>query len=141
MEKNPVKKGVISDNFSGVGAVSSEMLHKRAHELALIAGRPGHLATDVDFEQAKRELSGGSDLDSTEELIESLPESERWDPVPGSEGQQAPELENEDDEDSEGRNESAQLVEGGAREAEHDQMLKAEESAQDGEKGDRRSGA
>jgi hypothetical protein len=137
MEKNPVNKGVISGNFSGVGAVTSAMLHKRAHELAVIAGRPKQ-ATEADFEQAKRELSGGSDLDSTEELIESLPESERWDPFPGSAGQQAPELANEDDEDSEGRNESAQLVEGGAREAEHDQMLKAEESAEEDEKGDRR---
>jgi hypothetical protein len=140
MEKNPVNKGVISDNFSGVGAVSTSMIHKRAKELAFLAARPGKEPTDADFEQAARELSGGSDLDSSEELIESLPESERWDPVPGSAGQQAPELENEDEDDSEGRNESAQLAEGGAREAEHDQMLQAEESAREDEKDGRKKG-
>jgi hypothetical protein len=133
MESNPVNKGSISNNFSGIGAVTRDMIHKRACELAFMSGRHEKEVTDADLAQAQRELSGGSDLDSQEEILESLPESERWDPVPGSAGRQSQELPSED-EDSEGRSESAQLVEGGAREAEHDQMLKAEESAQETEK-------
>jgi hypothetical protein len=133
METNPANKGSISNNFSGIGAVSRDMLNKRARELALISGRPEGKATDADYEQAQRELSGGSDLDSREEALESLPESERWNPVPGSPGLQSEELPMED-EDSEGRSESTQLVEGGVLEAEHDQMVQAEESEQDEER-------
>jgi hypothetical protein len=135
VETNPVNKGVISNNFSGAGAVSRAMIDKRACELALLSGRPAKEVTAADFDQAERELSGGSDLDSREIALESLPESERWDPVPGSAGHQAEEVENED-EDSEGRSETTQLVEGGVREAEHDQMVRAEETAQDEEEND-----
>jgi hypothetical protein len=39
-----------------------------------------------------------------------------------------------EDEDEEGRNESAQLVEEGVQEAEHDLMVQAENEAQYGEK-------
>jgi hypothetical protein len=132
METNPTNRGVISNNFSGIGAVSRELIDKRAAELALLAGRPDREATEADFEQAERELSGGSDLDADEEVLEALPESERWDPFPGSAGQQPVEVANED-EDTEGRSETTQLVEGGVREAEHDQMVQAEETAQDEE--------
>ena len=55
---------------------------------------------------------------------ESLPEEERWDPVPGSTGFQVPDSPPED-EDDEGRSEDTQLVEQGVSEAEHDQMLQA----------------
>jgi hypothetical protein len=136
MKTNPVNKGVISNNFSGVGEVTTEMIDKRACEIALISGRPNKEVTDADFDQANRELTGGPDLDVQEVALEALPESERWDPVPGSEGQQAAEVSNED-EDDEGRSETTQLVEDGVREAEHDQMVQAEESAQDQERRDR----
>jgi len=45
----------------------------------------------ADYEQAKRELTGGPDMDRQEAVLESLPEGKRWDPVPGSTGRQAPE--------------------------------------------------
>jgi hypothetical protein len=137
METNPINKGVISSNFAGIGTVSRELINKRARELAFLSGSPEREITEADYQQAARELAGGSDLDRKEEIIESLPESERWDPVPGSPGRQATEPPAED-EDSEGRSESAQLVEDGAREAEHDQMVQAEESARDAEKTDRK---
>jgi hypothetical protein len=130
MENNPVNKGSISNNFSGIGAVTREMIDKRACELALLSGRPPHEVTDADFEQASRELNGETDLDRDEIALESLPESDRWNPNPGSAGKQSEELPNED-EDSEGRSETTQLVEGGVREAEHDQMVQAEETEQD----------
>ncbi len=136
MKKNPLSKGVISNKLAGVGAVSQAMIKKRAHELALLEGRSE--PTDYDRAQAKRELSGGSDLDPRQEAQESLPESARWNPVPGSQGREDPEPPSED-EDEEGLNESAQLVEEGVQEAEHDQMIQAEESARSAQKQDRQS--
>jgi hypothetical protein len=56
--------------------------------------------------------------------LDSLPETKRWDPVPGSEGRQTPESPSEDEDDEE-RNESAQLVEEGVDAAERDQAAQA----------------
>lgn len=136
MKTNPINKGIIAKNFSGIGAVTQDMINVRAHELARLSGRMPAMATRSEVEQARRELTGGSDQDRQDEIIESIPESERWDPVPGSPGLQVPEQPSED-EDDEGRNESAQLVEEGVQEAEHDQMLQAEIEAEDAEKRDR----
>lgn len=128
MKKNPINQGVLTDNFSGIGPVSRERVHARARELALIAGRvPPHVA-QADYEQAKRELTGESDLDRQEARLESLPETKRWDPVPGSPGRQVPESASED-EDEEGRSETEQLVDEGAAEAGRDQMLQAARAA------------
>ena len=63
-------------------------------------------------------------MDPQEESSESVPDSEGWDPVPGSTGRQAADSLGED-EDAEGRSESAQLFEEGVSEAEHDQMRQA----------------
>ena len=124
MNRNPLNKGVITENASGIGTVSPEMVEARAFELAVIAGRVPRQPTQTDYEQAERELTGGSEMDLLEEVLDSIPESERWDLVPGSIGHRMPEWFSED-EDSEGRSESAQLFEAGVNEAEHDQMLQA----------------
>ena len=70
----------------------------------------------------------------TREVIDSMPESQRWNPIPGSAGRQAAESSNED-EDDEGRSETEQLVDQGVDEAEHEQML---EAAREAAKKDRR---
>jgi hypothetical protein len=129
MNKNPLNKGILTENAIGIGTVTPEMVEARARELAVIAGRVPPQPSQVDYEQAKRELTGGSDLDVEEEVLESIPESERWDPVPGSTGRHTP-VSFGEDEVSEGRSESAQLVEEGIKEAEHDQMLQAARAAQ-----------
>ena len=129
MNKNPLNKGILTENAVGIGTVTPEMVKARARELAAIAGRVPPQLSDVDYEQAKRELTGGPDIDVQEAVLESISELERWDPVPGSTGRHAPESLGED-EDSEGRSESAQLVEEGIKEAEHDQMLQAAQAAQ-----------
>jgi hypothetical protein len=134
MATNPLDKGVVSENFGGIGPVTRKMVHARARELALIAGRAHAAVSQSDYEQAKRELTGESDLDRQEAMLESLPEEKRWDPVPGSAGHQVPDSLNEG-EDDEGRSETEQLVEQGVGEAEHDQMLQA---AREAEKRDRR---
>jgi hypothetical protein len=128
MEQNPLSKGILTENFIGIGTVTQEMVLKRARELALIDGHSPHHVSKAEFEQAKRELTGGSDIDPKEATLESAPESERWDPMPGSTGRKAPESSDED-EDSEGRSAAVRLVEEGVNEAEHDQMLQAAKAA------------
>ena len=124
MDTNPLNKGVITENSTGIGTVTRKMVRERARELALIEGRVPPHVLQVDYEQAKRELTGGADLDPQEAIRESAPDSERWDAIPGSTGHKAPESPSED-EDDEGRSEGEQLAEQGVAEAEHDQMLQA----------------
>jgi hypothetical protein len=108
--------------------VTSEMVEARARELAAINGRPSSEPSEADYQQAKRELTGEAEMDPQDESREeSVPESDGWEPVPGSTGRQAAESLGED-EDSEGRSESAQMFEEGISEAEHDQMLRAAEA-------------
>jgi hypothetical protein len=124
MKKKPLKKGAVTQNISSTRSVSIEQIRARARELSMIAGRGVGHVTPADFEQAKRELTGGEDIDPKEALLESMSEAQRWNPVPGSSGHQAPESAS-DDEDDEGRSETEQLVERGVEEAEHDQMVQA----------------
>ena len=126
MRKNPLNKGIIMENAAGIGTVTSEMVEARARELAAINGHPSK-PSEADYQQAKRELTGEEEIDPQEENVESLPESEDWDPVPGSTGRQAAESLGED-EDAEGRSEAAQMYEEGINEAEHDQMRRAAEA-------------
>jgi hypothetical protein len=124
MGKNPLSKGIISKNAVGVGTVTRAMVNARAKELALLAGHPAGHVTQAEYEQAKRELTGESDTDRQDAILESLPESKRWDPVPGSEGREVAEQPSED-EDDEGRSETEQLVDEGAEEADRDRMIQA----------------
>ncbi len=121
MKKNPLTKGIIEENTVGIGEISGEIVAKRAKELALIADRPMNKG---DRAQALRELTGGDAMDPKQALLEDAPEAERWNPLPGSTGHQADETASEE-EDEDGRGESAQLVEEGVSEAAHDQMLQA----------------
>jgi hypothetical protein len=132
MNTNPLTKGIVSENFKGIGTVSDEMVEKRAIELALINGRAAKDVSETDYAQAKRELTGGSDIEPEEEALDLLPQTEPGDPLPDSTGHQVPNS-IEDDEDGEGRSIGEQLVSSGLNEAEHDQMLQA---ARDAEKND-----
>ena len=128
MNRNPLNKGVLTENGAGIGAVSRRMIRGRAAEDATINGRNPQDATNADRAEARQELTGGPDLDPKEALLDSAPESARWDPLPGSDGHQAPESSSED-EGEEGESEEAQLFEEGVKEATHDQMLQAERAA------------
>ena len=131
MRKNPLNKGIIMENAAGIGTVTSEMVEARARELAAITGHPSK-PSKADYQQAKRELTGDAEMEPQEESIESVPESEDWDPVPGSTGRQAADSLGED-EDAEGRSESAQMFEEGVTEAEHDQMRQASRADEKGD--------
>ena len=117
------------ENADGIGTVTPAMIQARARELAVINGHGSSGPTEADYQQAKRELTGEEEIDPQEENVEAVPESEGWDPVPGSSGRQAAESLGED-EDAEGRSESAQMFEEGINEAEHDQMRRAAEAEQ-----------
>lgn len=124
MSKNPLKDGVLTNNSTGIGTVTGAVVRERAVELAVINGRSAHEVSKADWEQAKQELTGRADADSKETLLESAPESERWDPVSGSSGGKVPAAPSED-EDEEGRSDNERLVREGMAEAEDDHSRQA----------------
>ena len=128
MKTNPLKEGALTENSAGLGTVTRKMVRERAVELAVINGRSAQDVSKSDWEQAKRELTGDSDPDPNEAVLESAPESERWDPVPGSTGHKVP-VAPSDDEDDEGRSDSERLVDEGIAGAEHDQTRQATREA------------
>jgi hypothetical protein len=124
MKTNLLKTGTLTENSTGLGTVTRQMVRERAVELAVINGRTAADVSKSDWEQAKRELTGEPDLDPHATALEAAPEAERWDPLPGSTGRQLPVAASED-EDDEGRSDHQRLVEEGVAEAEHNQMLEA----------------
>jgi hypothetical protein len=129
MDKNPLNQGVVIAHGRGVGVVTKKMIHERAAEIALINGRNLHQHDQSDWEQARRELSGGPEVDPETAILESLCEADRSNELPEAEACRAPESPLED-EDEEGRSETEQLVEEGAQEAARDQRLAAARVAQ-----------
>jgi len=124
MKTNPLKEGVLTENSAGLGTVTRKMVQARAAELAVINGRSAHETSKSDQEEAKGELTGEPDTDPKEAVLESAPESERWDPVHGSTGHKVP-VASSDDEDDEGRSDNERLVDEGIAGAEHDQRRQA----------------
>src|ERR1035438_9994714 len=118
MNTNPLKEGALTENSAGIGTVTRKMVRQRAVELAVINGRSSQEISTSDWEQAQLELTGNSGKGSNEAALESAPESERWDPVPGSPGGKVPVAAGED-EDAEGRSDNERLVDEGMAGAEH----------------------
>jgi len=137
MKTDPLKQGALTENGAGIGTVTQDMVRARATELAVIDGRSEKDLSVFDLERAKRELTGETDIDPKEAILEEAPESERWDPVAGSTGHKVETTSNED-EDGEGRSDSERLVEEGVSEAEHDQMVQAAKAEQEEDKRQRR---
>jgi len=128
MKTNPLKDGVLTANSAGIGTVTHGMVRDRAIELANISGRTAQDVSQSDWDQAEREMAGEPDTDPKEAALESAPESERWDTVPGSTGNKVP-MASGEDEDDEGRSDAERLVEEGVVGAEHDRMLHAAKAA------------
>jgi hypothetical protein len=124
MKTNPLKEGALTENSVGIGTVSRKTVKDRAIQLAIADDRTAQEVSSADWQQAKRELSGQPGLDPKTAMLESAPESERWDPVPGSTGKKVPVTVGED-EDDEGRSDNERLVEEGMAEAQLDQNLQA----------------
>jgi len=124
MKIDPSKEAALIINATGIGTVTRKMVRERAAELALINGRSAPDVSVADWEQAKRELTGEPDMDPKEAFLESVPESERWDPLSGSTGHIIPVV-SMDGEDDDGRSMGEKLIDEGVQEAQHDQMLQA----------------
>jgi hypothetical protein len=127
MKIDPPKEAALIMNATGIGTVTRKMVRERAVEIALINGRSAQAVSVVDWEQAKRELTGEPSTDPKDALLEMSSESERWDPVPGSTGHIIP-VASVDGEDDDGRSLGEKLVDEGLAEADHDQMLQAARS-------------
>ncbi len=124
----------MTENSAGLGTVTRKMVRERAIELAVINGRSAREVSKSDWEQARRELTGEPDTDPKEAALESAPESERWDPVPGSTGHKVP-VAPSADEDDEGRSDNERLVDEGIAGAEQDQTRQANREAAKKDKG------
>jgi hypothetical protein len=128
MKDNPFKEGALTANSAGIGTVTRKMVHERSVELAVIDGRSAQEVSSSDWEQAKRDMTGDSSLSPKETALDSAPESERWDPVPGSTGHKVPAAPSAD-EDEEGRSDNERLVDEGMAGAEIDQTRQAASAA------------
>ena len=124
MKPNSPSQGIVTSPSTRPAAVTRGMQRERAVELAYINGHAANAVSKSDWQQAKRELKSETEKDPKEAILEAAPESERWDPVPGSTGHQAPETLLED-ENEEGSSETQQLAAAGAEEAARDQTLQA----------------
>jgi hypothetical protein len=116
MKGYPLNKSILTAIFVGVDTVTREMVYARTRELALLAGYAAPHVRQSDYEQAKRELTGETDMDRQDAMLDALPGENRWNPVPGAAAHLMRESSSED-EDAEGRNETKQLMDGGAMEA------------------------
>lgn len=128
MKTNPLKDGALIKNSVGIGTVTESMLRERAIELAVQDGRTALEVSKSDWDQARQELRGTSTGETNQEILESAPESERWDPVPGTSGHKVAPAPSED-EDEDGRSDNQKLVEEGVAEAEEDHERQASRDA------------
>lgn len=71
LNANLFHRAFLAGRFSGNEPITREMVQARTRELAIIAGRPPPQVSQVDYEQAKRELTGESDLDRQNAVLDS----------------------------------------------------------------------
>ena len=120
MKQNPTDRGRFTERGHGLGTVTEEMVRKRAEELALIAGRSKGVVLDMDYREARRELTGKERLVPDPPPDERLTEDQRWDPVPESRGHEGPCVPASDEQTF-----AEKLVEEGVEDAEQDLMTEA----------------
>jgi hypothetical protein len=120
MKQNQIEEGRLSDRGEGLGTVTKKMVMKRAREIAVINGRSAKNVLDSDVDEARRELQGEDEMHPQPTATENLPEDKRWDPVPASEGRQAPTVPAPDEQTF-----AEKLYDEGVADAEHDQEIQA----------------
>jgi hypothetical protein len=125
MKQNQIEEGRFSKSGEGLGTVTNEMVRKRAAEIAIINGRDAKHLLDSDIEQARRELLGEERLYPTPTPEENLPESKRWEPVPGTPGRKRETVSAADEQTY-----AEELVEEGVADAEHDQQVASAREAE-----------
>jgi len=104
----------------GIGTVTEKMVRDRAGEIAIISGRSKREILESDLEQARRELTGEERVNPAPTPAESIPEEDRWQEVPSSEGRKVDPMPAPDE-----QNFAEKLVEEGVEDAELDQSVEA----------------
>jgi len=89
--------GRISVHGEGMGAPTTELVEKRARELALIDERNPDDFTEADWEQAHRELLGVDVVASADDTDETVNNMSDRDSVPGDSGHRSPRAGLDDD--------------------------------------------
>jgi len=120
MKQDRIEEGRLSDRGKGLGTVTKDMVIQRAREIAVINGRSQNNVTDSDVDEAQRELQGEDEMNPPLTAAESIPEDQRWDPIGGSEGKQAPTVPAPDEQTV-----AEKLYDEGVADAEHDQEIQA----------------
>ncbi len=128
MKENPIERGRFSLGGQGLGTVTEQMVRQRAGELAIINGRSANHILESDLEEARRELTGRERLVPNPSPEEELDESQRWDPIGGSNGSSAPTVPSPDEQTF-----AEKLIEEGVEDAEQDQMVEGTRESPDGE--------
>jgi hypothetical protein len=70
MENIITSPGTGSGMFVVTRSVTRQMVHDRTLELALVDGRLSHQIKQVDYERAKRELTGETDFDRQQQVLD-----------------------------------------------------------------------
>ena len=130
MNPEAPRQADLPKDFAGSPKPTRSQVRARAREIALVNGRSWQEATESDFAQARQELTGS---DSKTAILETAPESERWDPLPGSPGNQAPTNASADEDDG-GRSANQQLIEKGVADAAANQSRQANLADRDDQK-------
>jgi hypothetical protein len=118
MRNDEIEEGRIAEHARGLGTVTREMVVKRARELAMINGRSPDQMLQSDFDQAKRELTGRSEVQEEPESPRPRSHAELRETVRGSHGHRAKTIAAHDE-----QTDPERLVEEGVQDAEHDQMV------------------
>jgi hypothetical protein len=118
MRKDDIEDGKLSEHSHGMGTVTRNMVIKRAREIAFINGRSPGQILQSDFDQAKRELTGRSQIVEDQEAPRRRSHTELRETVRGTHGRQAKTVTPHDE-----QTDAEKLVEEGVAEAEHDQMI------------------
>jgi len=107
----------VGERSSGAGDISSDLIEKRAEELAVSDGRKASETTDADYQKAEDELMGTRPTDEQgPEPAEAVRRAENAFATPGT--RRPNEYENDDQI-------GAELVEEGVQEAVHDDFVEA----------------
>jgi hypothetical protein len=65
-----ISRNSTSSTLSRISPVTREMVYARTTELASLAGRSSLQIKQMDYERAKRELTGESDFDKQQALLD-----------------------------------------------------------------------
>lgn len=117
----------ILQHSTGMGAPNTDLVRRRARELAFIDGRAE--SHEGDWQQAKRELHGGHDLGDSSDGAEITAFVSGHDMISSDPGHHTVRVGMDD-----GENLGEELIAEGMDEAVHEQMLAARRQDMDGDK-------